>query len=111
MKPWPACGKELSKTPIYWTRVSYLRPASRLFGAARCNMPKHEGSATSPLGWRNSRSVTASAFDRTRVGSNSLPDPSLDVSHYVAGSTVAYGRIPSQNHRVETIGAGELFDG
>jgi hypothetical protein len=30
---------------------------------------------------------------------------------YIVGSTVAYGRIYSQNHRVETIGAGELLDG
>jgi hypothetical protein len=53
----------------------------------------------------------ASAFGRIPVGSNLLPDTSLDVIHYVVGPAVAYGRIPTENHRVKTIGGGELLDG
>jgi hypothetical protein len=53
----------------------------------------------------------ASAFDRIPVGSNLLPDTSLDVIHCVVDPAVAYGRIPTQNHRVKTLGGGELLDG
>jgi hypothetical protein len=53
----------------------------------------------------------ASAFDPIPVGINLLPDTSFDVIHCVVGPTVAYGRIPTQNHRVKTLGGGELLDG
>ncbi len=53
----------------------------------------------------------ASAFDRIPVGSNLLPNTSFDVIHCVLDPTVAYGRIPTQNHRVETLGGGEFLDG
>jgi 3-hydroxyacyl-CoA dehydrogenase/enoyl-CoA hydratase/3-hydroxybutyryl-CoA epimerase len=78
----------------------YLRPASRLFAAVRCNMREREASPMSPRGWKNSHGAMASAFDRMRDGSNSLPDRSFSVTHCAVGSTVAYGRIHSQNHRV-----------
>src|ERR1700682_1679684 len=97
--------------PIYWTPAPYLRPDSRLFAAARCNMRRHEASPTSLRASRNWRAAMASAFDPIRVGSNSLSNPPLSVTHYVVGPTVAYGRIRTQNHRVETIGGGDLFDG
>src|ERR1700688_3569078 len=96
--------------PIYWTPAPYLRPASRLFAAVRCNMRKPEALPTSPRGSRNWRSAMASAFDPIRAGSASLLDTSLSVIHML-GSTVAYGRICTQNHGLETRGAGELLDG
>src|SRR5258705_2234355 len=96
--------------PTYWTPAPYLRRASRLFAAVRCTMRRPEASPTSPRGSPNWRSAMASAFDPIRAGSTSLLDTSLSVI-YIVGSTLAYGRIYIQNHRVETRVAGELLDG
>ena len=52
--------------PIYWTQAPYLRPDSRLFEAARCNMPRTRGEAN----------VTARLEELAqRYGERFRPDP------------------------------------
>src|ERR1700722_3429922 len=111
MKPSPACARGSSRMPICWMQEPYLRPASRLFEADRCTMPGSEAFPRSLRGSRNSLGATANASGRTRVGANWRSDPSLSVTHYVGGAAAVYGRIRSQNHRLELIGAGKQLDG
>src|SRR3979490_205689 len=97
--------------PICWTPAPYLRPVSHRFAAARCSTRKHEASRRSPHGLRSSRAAMGSAFDRIRAGSNFPPDPALPVTHTWSNIPSRMVGFAAQNHRVETLGGGELLDG
>src|SRR5882757_6308775 len=107
MRQSPAFAKVSLRMPIYWTPARYLPLVLRLFGAARCNMPRTEES-------KMLYNVCTSLQIATENASVRTPDGAIfpiRCEPLQACAKAAYGRIRWQNHGVESLEAEEFFDG